>query len=245
MNKDYYLSGTKIVMRRLFKCDIEEILNCYKDYKKLYYNPINKDFLDHIFMCGEIWGSFFRSELIGCCYYFPIDSAFFKKSASYDAIADFLECTEKYYYMGYVGFRSDSSLKKEDSDVYGGIYQAFLNIAQMQAFRCNYKYILHTIPIKISEYKEKLFACGYSLIKLRGLENLVVHYVFAKSVFNDENIYKTQHDTEIEKVSAENTKKVSALLENGYFGIDYSKKENCFCMQKSIAYQDTFFHCVE
>lgn len=245
MNKDYCLSGTKIVMRRLFKYDMEEIISCYHDYTALYHNPVNQNFLENVFHCGEIWGAFFKSDLIGCCYYFPFKSSFYKTTASYSAISDFLDNTGKFYYMGYVGFKKHPFNEKNGDDIYGGIYQAFLNIAQMQAFRRDYKYILHTVPLKISDHKEKIFSCGYSLIKLRGLENLVVHYIFAKAVFNEENIYEIHSSIPVERIPADDTKKVSALLENGYHCIDYSKEENCFCIQKSVADQKTFFHCIE
>ena len=235
MNKDYCLSGTKIVMRRLFKYDTDEIICCYQDYRALYHNPINKEFLENIFMFGEIWGAYFQNRLVACCYYFPLDSVFYKSTPSYSAIADFLDDTDKYFYMGYVGFSNCFAEIPDDCDTEGGIYQAFLNIAQMQAFRRDLKYVIHPVPVKISSHTEKLFACGYSLIKMRGLENLVVHYIFVKAVFNEENIYEIQKLIPDEKISLENTKKVSALLENGYFGIDYSKDDNMLLMQKSIA----------
>lgn len=238
MNNNYCLSGTKIVIRRLFKQDTADILSCYEEYNTLFHNPVSAEYLENIFLCGEIWGAYLGGSIIGCCYYFPMDSGFFRNTAFGSALADFTDCTGKYYFMGYMGIKHKNiSCGSNCSNVptESGLYQAFSNVAQMQAFRRGLKYIMHACPVKKSRCAETLFCCGYSLIKIRGLENLVVHYIYVKPVFNEENIYGTDFNSEPLKVCLSDTKKVSALLENGYCGVDYSKAENLLYIRRLIA----------
>lgn len=239
MNKDYCLSGTKVTVRRLFKQDFEDIMSCYDEYKTLYHNPLSAAFFDNVFLYGEIWGAYLGDSIIGCCYYFPMKSEFFTDTRFYAAIADFTNETEKYFYMGYVGIKYEKVLKNTDSSVIhpteSGLYQAFLNVAQMQAFRRGLKYILHASPAKLGRDIETLLCCGCHLVRMRGLDNLVVHHIFVKAVFNEENIYETNLTESPVRIPFDDTKKVSALLENGYCGVDYSKNDNTLLIRKLIA----------
>ena len=108
MNNNYCLSGTKIVIRRLFKQDTADILSCYEEYNTLFHNPVSAEYLENIFLCGEIWGAYLGGSIIGCCYYFPMDSGFFRNTAFGSALADFTDCTGKYYFMGYVGIKHEN-----------------------------------------------------------------------------------------------------------------------------------------
>ena len=230
MNKSYCLSGTKTVIRRLFRQDMEDILSCYEQYKQLYYNPINETFIINTLLYGEIWGAYVDNSIVACCYYLPLNSSFYAQSPSFSAIADFTENTEKYFLMGYVGIKpkiySTDYSENPCAPTESGLYHCFLNIAQMQGFRRGHKYILHAMPVKLCFDIETLFRCGYKLIKLRGLENLVVHYIFAKAVFNEEDIYCVDSAEIAETTDLSDTKKVSALLESGYICVDLCKKEN-------------------
>lgn len=235
------LTAKKIIMRRLFKQDTDLIINCYKKYDRIYYNPVNKDFLYDVLLCGEVWGAYKDSKLIACCYFFPLESEFFKNRKTYSYIADFIEEPEKYMYIGYIGtdFKGLSETDKEffKGELSGsnGLYSAFLNIVQTQTFRAGLKYILHSIPIKMSFGLEPLFSCGYSMIKMRGLDNLVVHYIFAKAVFPCENIYLTAPDSKITQIEKSDTKTVSALLESGYCCVDIIKEKNkCVLMCRKL-----------
>lgn len=238
MNRNYCLTGTKIVIRRLFKQDINDAVSCYEKYKTLYHNPVSSAFIENILLCGELWGAFTGDDIIGCCYYFPLNSCFYKNSPSRETLADFIPETEKYYYMGYVGIKEEKICRTEaeccNMPTEDGLYQAFLNIAQMQAFRKGFKYLVHCCPVKLGCPLETLFSCGCKLIKLRGLEKLVVHYVFAKPVYSEENIYETDTASATEKLPLADTKKVSALLENGYCGVDYSKDKDLLLMCRLI-----------
>ncbi len=213
MNNEFSISGTKIIMRRLFKYDIDEIINSYKEYDKLFYNPISKNFLKNVLLYGEIWGAFFNNKLIGCNYFFPLHSDFFKDTDTYSSITDFINEPSQYLYMGYVAM--DNEYSKSDS-----MYKAFLNIVQIQAFRQGYKYILHSMPIKMSENISALFSNDYILIKIRGLDYLVVHYIFVKSIFYENSMYNIDKNEKDIQLCMGNTKAISKLLENGYCAVN-------------------------
>ena len=240
MNKDYCLAGTKVIIRRLFKQDMDDIAGCYSSYKSLYHNPVTTDYIENIFLCGEIWGAFVENRIVACCYYFPLNSSFFTGSAFFSAITDFTPCCEKYYFMGYMGVnRENFSLtcsNTPNSLTENGIFQAFSNIAQMQAFRQGFRYILHASPVKLVPLSDTFFRCGYIMTALRGMENLVVHRIFVKAVYNEENIYETDQNSCPVKIPASETKKISALLENGYCGVDYSKNDDMLLMRRLITY---------
>lgn len=242
MNLTSENTSRKVIMRRLFKQDTDAVINCYKKYDRLYYNPVNKEFICNILLCGEIWGAFFNTKLIACCYFFPLDSDFFINSNTYSAVVDFIEQPEKYMYMGYIGtdFKGMEDEEKQfftdELSASNGLYTAFLNVVYMQTFRQGLKYVLHSIPLKMCCGMEPLFSAGYSMIKMRGLDNLVVHYIFSKAVFPCENIYYTDIDSPPKTVKASDTKKVSALLESGYCCVDFKKDENgnTFMIRKLI-----------
>jgi len=235
-------ASRKIAMRRLFKQDTDTVINCYKKYDRLYYNPVNEEFISDVLLYGELWGAFCQGKIIACCYFFPLDSDFFKAHHTFSALTDFIEQPSKYMYMGYIG-TDFKGLNDEDKKFFtdelcasNGLYTAFLNVVHMQTFRMGLKYILHSIPLKMCCGMEPLFSAGYTMIKLRGLDNLVVHYIFAKAVFPCENIYCTDADSTAETVKIKDTKAISALLESGYYCVDIIKEKSsdALMFRKSI-----------
>ena len=232
------LTAKRIVMRRLFKQDLDTILNCYKKYDVLYYNPVNENFLTDVLLNGEVWGAYLGSKVVVCCYFFPLESDFFKLSDTYSSLTDFIDEPSKYMYMGYIGTNFDNISEEEkdfleaELDKTNGMYTVFLNVAHMQTFRQGLKYILHSVPLNLHQNPEPLFAAGYTLIKLRGLDNLVVHYIFAKAVLSCEDIYYTTDENSHRLVSVSETKTVSACLENGYCAVDVS--DDKYLMRKLI-----------
>ena len=54
MNLTNETTAKRIVMRRLFKQDSEDVINCYKKYDRLYYNPVNEEFIYNVLLYGEI-----------------------------------------------------------------------------------------------------------------------------------------------------------------------------------------------
>ncbi len=235
MNTNEQNKPKKVTMQRLFKQDMDIILNCYKKYDNLFYNPIDSNHITDILLCGQIWGAFYDNKLIACCYFFPMCSTFFKSENTYSYLCDFISEPKKYMFTGYIG--TDFDCLSENDRIFftdelnksNGLYTAFLNIVQMQTFRAGLKYIIHTIPIKMCSDLEPMFSAGYKMIKMRGLEKLVVHYIFAKSIFPCDDIYCTNQQAESLKYDITNTKAISALLESGYCCVDITK-ENDKCL---------------
>ena len=226
MSKEYSLQGTKIIMRRLFKYDIDEISACFKTCDQLFFNPHTIDFINNVFLHGEFWGAFSDNQIIACSYLFPFESSFFKNEKRYGQLCDFLPDPCDYLYMGYVGFHCKNQLPPDKAYILNNIYQAFLNVAEMQAFRRNLKKIIHCIPLKIPCDISPVFSNGFRLIKIRGLEKLVVHYVFVKSIYKDKKIPDTKLKGESLNVALSNTKTLSGFLENGYCAREISKDSN-------------------
>ena len=231
MNLTSETTAKRIVMRRLFKQDTDAVINCYKKYDRLYYNPVNEEFIYNVLLYGEIWGAFKDKQLIACCYFFPLENEFFKSSNTFSSLCDFIAEPCKYMYMGYIGTNfkvlndEEKQFFTDELSASNGLYTAFLNIVYTQTFRQGLKYILHSIPLKMCCGMEPLFSAGYSMIKLRGLDNLVVHYIFAKAVFPCENIYFTDEQCPVQAVKIKDTKTISALLEGGYCCVDIIKEK--------------------
>ena len=230
MNKEHLLTGTRIIMRRLFKWDVQDIVRCYSSYNSLFYNPVDSRFVENVFLQGEFWGAFVKDSLVACCCFFPLDSSFYRQDRSYDYLADFITLPQDCLAVGYVAL-DEEKIKKyfaetEFAPVVRTIYTAYLNTAQMQAFRQGFRYIVHCVPFKKADDVSHILRCGYRLLKLRGLEKLVVHYIFAKAVFPCDSI----DFCTTQQVLLKDTKKVSALLENGYLAFDTVTSDDGLCL---------------
>ena len=238
MNLDN-LTAKRIVMRRLFKQDMDSIINCYKKFDELFYNPIDEDFITDVLLNGEVWGAYLGTDIVACCYFMPLECEFFKERNTFAYLADFIDEPEKYMYMGYIGTNFEAvntekqNFLKAELNKANGLYTAFCNVAHLQTFRQGLKYILHSTPYKLAPGLEPLFAAGYTLVKLRGLDNLVVHYIFAKAVLSCEDIYCAYDKNDTKLVPFAETKTVSAFLENGYCAVDMDDKN--FLMKRLIA----------
>lgn len=233
MNNQNSIKDNKISLRRMFKQDIDLILASYSEYKKLFSDPITPVFINNILLEGEIWGAFSKEKLLGCCYYFPLKSNFYQKSPGYEILTDFINEPELYFCMGYVGYAQNDLPQCLKNDV----YRTFLNISQMQAFRHGFKYVLHCAPVKLCGDISPVFKEKFVLIKLRGMEKLVVHYIFVKSVYSDCNIYEFDR-TNTENISYSNTKILSKFLDKNYCATDILScgNEKVFALCPLISY---------
>ena len=237
MDKQHPLQGTKIAMRRLFKYDIKEIMECFADYDGLFFNPVTTEFVGSIFLCGEFWGAFAGDTIVAAAYIHPFDCEISRREVRYSLLCDFIYTPSQYLSLGYIGFHR-SNIEKliapgQQSAVKNGLYSGFLNIAEMQAFRQGYSRILHCMPLKTGFDLAPLFAGGFSLVKLRGLEKLVVHYIFCKDIFARKNSIQKGEST---AVALGNTKALSAFLENEYYGCDILKdgSETVLLLKQSV-----------
>lgn len=203
------LHGTKIFVRRLLKQDINIIIDYYKVFDKLFYNPVSPVFVNEVLVYGEIWGAFVGEKIIGCCYYFNANSDFFKGYNTYTLLKDFIENMKDYYYIGYCHIL--------DEFIDSGLYAVMLNIGEKLAYRHNKNKLLYTLPLNMSEALTKVFKNDFRLIQLRGLDNLVTHYIFEKAIPFKNNKYAITNDDVL--VSINNSKILSKQLEHGYCGV--------------------------
>ena len=240
MNNQYSLQGTKIIMRRLFKYDTAEIMKCFEIYSQLFFTPVTPDFVNSVLLEGEFWGAFVNDDIIACSYIYPFDCALSCKTERYSQLTDFISNPSEYMVLGYMGFHRINLEHKFSSDIVNSaccnIYKAFMNTAEMQAFRRGKKFVLHCMPHKLLPKLSSVFECRYELVKLRGLEKLVVHYIFVKSVYRfcSEPPYQKG---ESHCVAQNNTKALSRFLEDGYCAFDAVKdnSETVLLLKKSIS----------
>ena len=229
MNKQYSLQGTKIIMRRLFKYDTEEIIKCFEAYNQLFFSPVTPDFINSVLLEGEFWGAFVNNDIVACSYIYPFDCALSQKTERYSQLTDFISSPSEYMMLGYTGFHkinTEQNFPLDDiTSVCSNIYKAFMNTAEMQAFRHGKKCVLHCMPHKLLPVLSPVFECGYELLKLRGLEKLVVHYIFVKTVYPVCSTPSHQKG-ESHCVAQNNTKALSRFLEDGYRAYDAFKDNN-------------------
>ena len=235
MNKPFSLHGTKIIMRRMFRHDTDKITECFNDYNQLFYSPVNEDFADRIFPDGEVWGAFVNNKIIACSYLYPLDCKLSMDTKRYDQLTDFIFNPSEYLMLGYAGIHhknfNECISPEKAVAVCCNIYKAFLNTAEMQAFRRGKRFVVHCVPIKLSYCLPQIFDCGYELVKIRGLEKLVVHYIFTKAVYLP--FSHMQQKGESCRVAQSNTKALSRFLEDGYCAFDILKdgSENIFLLK--------------
>jgi len=235
MNKPYNLQGARIIIRRLFRHDTKIITECFNDYGQLFFSPVSEDFINRIFPEGEVWGAFVNNRIIACSYLYPLDCKLSEETKRYSQLTDFIADPSEYLMAGYIGIHHRNFKECIPDEKAGAVccnmYQAFLNTAEMQAFRRGKRFVVHCTPVKLSCCLPQIFNCGYKLVKMRGLEKLVVHYIFTKSVYTP--VVHIQQKGESCRVAQSNTKALSRFLEDGYCAFDILKdgSENIFLLE--------------
>ena len=205
MNSSSTLSGKKITVRRLFKQDIDIILNSFKEYEKLYYTPITPVFIYEVLLYGEFWAAFNGDEVVGCTYFFNPSKSFFKSTHTYYAISDAIgNSLDNYLLLGYTYVH--------DEYKNSGVYSMFYRLAALQAIRQGLERLVYCTPVKIPSNIDDVFKNGFLLKKIRGLDNLVVHYIFEKSLTQPCKFINSDKD---ELIPSEQTYTISKLLEMG------------------------------
>ena len=128
-----------------------------------------------------------------------------------------LDCSlENTLLCGYV--HTDSSYADRD------IYTALSNLWTVQAARRGRSQMIHFMPAHIDFDLERLLNAGFELVGLRGLDNLVPHYIFTKAVSFEK--IKTQPGQQVEKCKIADTKTISMLCEHDYRGFDMDVEKN-------------------
>lgn len=205
-----------IKVKRLFKEDMPLIEKCYSEYDFLHYNPMKKDYIEKLLVCGQVWAAFDGDKAAACTYMLPASSSLFEKTNAAWEIFDLLE--EKpgdILVAGYIW--TDENYRNHH------IYAAFDKLWNVCRTKKGKKWVLHYFPAHIYFNMEELFRLGYLLRGLRGLDNLVPHYIFIKETGLGKNEY-TAADVKICPMS--DTKELSKLCEHGWMGFGVDSKQN-------------------
>lgn len=208
---------TVFTIRRLFKEDMERIKEYSSNFDFLHFNPLNEEYIWHILLEGAFWAVFDGQKVVSVTYLLPADStAFTQLNAAWNVI-DLLDCSlENTLLCGYV--HTDSSYADRD------IYTALSNLWTVQAARRGRSQMIHFMPAHIDFDMERLLNAGFELVGLRGLDNLVPHYIFTKAVSFEK--IKTQPGQQVEKCKITETKIISMLCEHNYRGFDMDVEKN-------------------
>ena len=83
---------------------------------------------------------------------------------------------------------------------------------------------MHYMPAHMYFDMENLLNSGFDIVGLRGLDNLVPHYIFTKMA--DYGTRDTKSFTDIVKCQQKDTKTISKLCEHGYKGFDMDVEKN-------------------
>lgn len=204
-------------IRRLFRQDMDLIQTYCHSYDFLYFNPFTEDYIWQVLLQGAFWAVYENEKPVAVTYILPLDSpAFTSLDASWH-FADLLACSaENTLLCGYVW--ADDTCADTD------FYSPLTRLWSMQAARRGRSLLVHYMPAHVYFCIGRLLQNGFELKGLRGLDNLVPHYIFAKTAsYNQRNINLY---TDIEKCPQADTRKISMLCEHGYKGFDMDVEKN-------------------
>ena len=204
-------------IRRLFKEDMADIQQYGRYFSGLYFNPFCEEYIWQIMLEGAFWAVCHKENIVAITYVLPADStAFTKLSASWH-IVDLLDCSlENTLICGYLWVKDEYT----ETDFYSALTKLWLQ----QAERRGRQMMIHYMPAGMVFDMENLVYSGFDLVGLRGLDNLVPHYIFVKyASFERRN---TNEYRDIKTVSSTDTKAISMLCEKGYKGFDITVEKN-------------------
>lgn len=210
-------------VRRLFKQDVNVIMDSFKYYDRLHFNPVNEEFVSNILLSGEFWGVFDEGKMIAATWLFEGGKAFFDTFNAKWEITDLLNDDLKNYLVcGYV-WQQEDYLDQ-------GIYKMMCRLWAMQGEKMGKKNLVHYTCAHCPCDFNALFEAGFQMVGLRGLDNIVPHYIFTAPIsFNKAPIYSTE---KVEHVPASDTKSVSKFMENGYCGVHLDQENNFYMIKK-------------
>lgn len=191
----------------------KEILNeAYKDYRKLFFYPFTGDMTDEIFIFGDFWLVRGEENRVFCV--FPPMIPSFKNSLAYWEIHDLIgDEFENRLVMGYVGGNMGANSSS---------FAAILQGVKLAAAKSKSNVVFYT-PVSFGADFKTLFENGFLLKGLRGLDNLVAHYIFYGEFSTEEKLYVEKYRAKIT-----DTKEISKLCEKGFVGFALRNGEILF-----------------
>ena len=209
--------NTVFTIRRLFKEDMVLINRYCESFSHMYFNPLTEDYVWHILLQGAFWAVYQGAVPVAVTYVLPADSPAF---ASLDAawhLQDLLDCSgENTLLCGYVW--TDENCADVD------FYSPLVRLWSVQGTRRGRSMLVHCMPADKNGDIGPLLYNGFGLRGLRGLDNLVPHYIFTKQA--ELNCRKTEIYHEIKTCPFSDTKTISQLCEKGYTGFDMDVEKN-------------------
>ena len=212
MEKDYKV----YTIRRLFKEDIPLIEKCYSRYDFLHFNPLNTEYIEQTLLSGSFWGVFCTGQITALAYIQPAEKLPFSALNAAWEITDMLNCNlADYLLRGYIW--TDKSCTQQE------LYSAFAKLWTIQAAHMGKKNILHYLPAHTEIDFRRLFRNGFLLAGLRGLDNIVPHYIFTAPAQLKKEPVKYRHT---KTCPLSDTMTISMLCEHGYTGFGTDRQNN-------------------
>ena len=213
MEKEY----RAFTIRRLFIEDMPLVEKYSRFYDQLFFNPLSQEFIQHIFLEGAFWAVFDGETPAAVTYVLPADSDSFCRMNARWNLADLLCASiDDSLVCGYLW--TDKHYK--DADFYSPMVRLWL----MQASRKEKSKLIHFTPANMDADFEKLFYNGFDLVGLRGLDNLVPHYIFIRDT--DFTARKIEVYEDVKTCPVSDTKTLSMLCEKGYRAFDIDMEKN-------------------
>lgn len=204
-------------IRRLFKEDMTAISSYTGRFDSLYFNPFTEDYVWQIMLGGAFWGVYHDEKPVALTYILPADSPAFCALDACWHFVDLLDCSlENSLLCGYLW--AEEGYK--DTDFYTPITKLWAT----QAARRGRQLLIHYMPAHTDFDMEKLIDSGFDLVGLRGLDNLVPHYIFTKQASLKHR--DTESFRNIKTIPSTDTKTISMLCEKGYRGFDMDVEKN-------------------
>lgn len=222
LEKDALL-GRSLTVRRLFKQDVDIIMESYKEFDELHFNPVTPVFICKVLLAGEFWGIFDKDRMIACTWLFDAEKTLFQDFDAHWQINDALNKNlQTYLVCGYVWCHPHyQSL---------GVYQVFSRLWCLQGAKIGKNHLLHYTPVKTWCDLQALFNDEFCLVAMRGLDNLVVHYIFTKTITFQYGLRPPTEKATI--VALNNTKEITKLLEQGWFAFQLTEDGKGVYMMK-------------
>ncbi len=213
MEKEYWT----FTIRRLFIPDMPLIEKYAAGYDRLFFNPLSADLLPDVFVQGAFWAVFDGDLPVAVTYTLEADSPVFEQSGSSWHLNDLTG--EKARYCLVCGYLWTNE-RYGHIDLYTPVTKLWL----MQAERKNKSILVHFVPAELGIDFEKLFYNNFQLIALRGLDNLVPHWIFIRNIDVETDRVPVYEDVKTCPLS--DTKGVSCLCEKGYRAFDMDVEKN-------------------
>lgn len=202
-------------IRRMLKPDMDFISRYQKQFDFLHHNLLSDEAVAQIMTFGEFWGVFDKGRCVSCTCIFPQSTPFFAGSAAAWQLRDMWEkIPEEMQVCGYLWVEKGYEPLN--------FFRAAAKLWTARREENGARELVYMHPAHIDIPMGGLFREDFLLEGLRGLDNLVPHWIFVKKECSGNKPVRQE-----EKICpASDTKTVSKLCEHGYVGRAVDEKNN-------------------